>query len=98
MSKSYIVLVLLQAKSGKQQQLKEQLLALVEPSRHDKGCIEYHLHEDPTDPTKFMFYEIWASQADHAQHLETPHLKAWIAVQDELLAKPADVMFWNRVE
>ena len=40
----------------------EQLFrAYVEPSRADRGCVEYHMLRDAQDPTLFIFYEVWAS-------------------------------------
>lgn len=35
------------------------------------------------------------SQAAHAQHVKTPHIKAWQTIMDPLLAKPYDVTFWE---
>ena len=35
----------------------------VAPSRAEPGCIEYHMLRDHKDPSLFIFYEIWESQA-----------------------------------
>ncbi|MGY2290742.1 putative quinol monooxygenase [Pseudomonas sp. SDO528_S397] len=49
--------------------------AYVEPSRQEPGCIEYHMLRDQQDPTLFIFYEIWASQAALDEHSGLAHMK-----------------------
>jgi quinol monooxygenase YgiN len=49
--------------------------AYVEPSRAEPGCIEYHMLRDQQDPTLFIFYEIWQSQAHLDVHSNLPHMK-----------------------
>jgi len=55
MKNPYTVLALFEAKKGKEQELKEVLISLIEPTKHEPGCIDYLLHQDPCDPKKFMF-------------------------------------------
>ena len=56
--------------------MKEALLALVEPTRKEPGCLCYNLHQSKADPTQFMFYEQWASKEALDAHGKTPHMKA----------------------
>lgn len=44
-----------------------------------------------------MFYENWENQAAHARHCEMPYIKVWKEIKDELLAKPYEVTFWERL-
>jgi quinol monooxygenase YgiN len=46
------------------------------PTRKEKGCICYNLHQSTDDETKFIFYEQWASQAALDEHMQTDHFKA----------------------
>ena len=64
-----------QAVPGHEKKLGAELHDLVAPSREEPGCLAYELHFDPEDPSKFMFYEKFASQAALDLHLATPHLK-----------------------
>ena len=41
---------------------EEVLLALVEPTRKESGCLCYNLHRAKADKVQFMFYEQWASR------------------------------------
>ena len=70
-----ILNVHMQAAPGYQDEVAEQLLALLAPTRAETGCVIYNLHRDPQDPAKFMFYEEFVSQAALDAHGETPHLQ-----------------------
>jgi len=52
------------AKTETVQALQAELQKLVDPTRQEKGCIEYTLHQDQSDPAVFLFYEKWESRAD----------------------------------
>jgi len=56
------IIAKIKAKPGKQEQLKNELLALIEPTRSEEGCINYNLHQDSDNDAVFMFYENWASK------------------------------------
>jgi quinol monooxygenase YgiN len=71
-----ILTAMVKAKSGQEHAVKEALLALVEPTRKEAGCLCYNLHQSKADPTQFMFYEQWATQEALSAHGKTPHMKA----------------------
>lgn len=73
------------AKPGQEAKLEAALRALIEPSRHDPGFIQYDLHRDLDDPRTFVFVERWASREALAQHAAAPHIQAWRAQADALL-------------
>lgn len=77
--------------TGKEDQLKTELLKLVEPSRADAGCLLYELHQDPEEPIVFMFYERWESRKALDEHLGQPHVAAFVKNAGELLDGPLDV-------
>ena len=60
-------------------EVKTQLLKLIEPTRQEEGCIEYRLHQDNTAPAVFLFYENWESMASLERHITTPHYKQYTA-------------------
>ena len=86
------VLARMNAKRGKEQELRQVLEGLLEPTRAEDGCINYDLHCNDDDPREFMFYENWTSRS----HLESPHLSAFKARMDELLDWPLDLTFWRQ--
>ena len=75
MSDPLTLVVFSRAKPGKEEELGERLLALVEPSRAEEGCISYDMHQSKDDPAVWMAYENWRSEDDLALHFEQPYLK-----------------------
>ena len=87
--------VVIKAKEGQEETVKNACIGLLEPTRKEKGCINYTLHMDPNDKGRFMFYENWESQELWALHLDTPHIKAFGDNIGPLLAEPLDVTNWK---
>jgi len=69
-----ILNVHMEALQGHEEELAEQLVALLAPTRREPGCLLYQLHRDPAHPGRFMFYEIWDNQAALDAHMASPHL------------------------
>ncbi|MDE1169186.1 MAG: putative quinol monooxygenase [Pseudomonas sp.] len=67
----------------------------VAASRSEPGCIEYHMLRDLQDPTLFVFYEIWASQADLDVHSALPHMAAFFERRMDYLERDFEI---QRVE
>ena len=85
------------AKPGKEEELKRRLLALVEPTRREDGCVQYDLHQNTGEAGRFVFYENWGSRELLERHLRSPHLLAFGAVEGELLAEPGRVLTYTRI-
>jgi quinol monooxygenase YgiN len=85
------------AKRGKESELREVLAGLVEPTRKEDGCVQYIFHVDNQDPGHFLFYETWKSMAHLEAHRASPHLRAFAARKEELLAEPLRVVLATRV-
>lgn len=66
----------LTAVSGEEEFLAKQLSSLVEPTRAEKGCIQYDLHQSNEDPAVFLFFELWETRALWQDHMNSPHIKA----------------------
>lgn len=88
MSDSLTVIARMTSKPGKEEELREALEALIEPTLKEEGCINYELHQGVEDPSVFIFYENWASQELHAKHMNSIHLNEFKAKMDNLLAAP----------
>ena len=65
--------------------------AYVEPSRAEPGCIEYHMLRDKEDPTLFIFYEIWESQAHLDEHSNLPHMREFFDNRMTYLERDFDI-------
>ncbi len=83
------------AREGMDEQLRAELLALVAPSRAERGCINYDLHQSIDDPRQFMFYENWESREILDAHLEMPYLDAFDERTKEMLAEPVEITLWE---
>ncbi|WP_460118338.1 putative quinol monooxygenase [Pseudomonas sp. S2_C03] len=66
-------------------------LSHVEASRAEPGCIEYHMLRDKQDPTLFIFFEIWQSQAHLDVHSNLPHMKEFLAQREQYLERDFDI-------
>lgn len=75
----------LKAQSGKEQQLCNALMALMEPTRIEEGCVSYHLYRNIEDPATFIFHETWASEAIWQKHMQAEHIKSFFETADDML-------------
>ncbi len=89
---AYAVVAEVQARPGKEGALREATLPLVAKVRAEPNNLLYFLHEDRERPGHFIFYEIFATQADFEAHNRTPHVQAWFARLPELAEGPVKAM------
>ncbi len=85
------------AKPGQEDSLRQALLACIEPTRKEDGCVQYDLHESTERPGHFVFYENWTSREALDRHLATPHLKRLGAQLPGLLAEEARILTFTRI-
>lgn len=71
-----VLVVSLRAKPGKEDELRRDLAAAVDPSRKEDGSLGYDLFVDQNDPGRFVFVEHWASREQRDKHHnEGPHIQ-----------------------
>lgn len=97
MSTQLTLVVQLVSRPEKIEDIKTLLLLMVERSRPEEGCVNYHLHQSNDDPAHFWFYENWTSVDTLNRHLEKPHVKELYARKDELLAGPVDIHYMTMI-
>ncbi len=84
MTEGAIVLnVNFEAVPGREEDLARELLALVEPTRKEAGCLAYELHVDRENHGKLMFYEKFADQAAVDFHVNTPYFKKFLSYREK---------------
>jgi quinol monooxygenase YgiN len=72
----YFVIASLYAKAGAENDLRRDLVAVVEPSRKDEGNRRYELFADQNDPRRFVFVEHWAEkEAQQKHHTQSEHIR-----------------------
>jgi quinol monooxygenase YgiN len=97
MAELLTVVAEMKAKPGREDDLRKALLALIEPTRPENGCVQYDLHVHSSDPARFLFYENWASEAHLERHAASAHLTAFVRSADALLAEPMRVETFRRI-
>ncbi|WP_109514818.1 putative quinol monooxygenase [Pseudomonas ovata] len=60
-------------------------------SRLEPGCIEYHMLRDRQDPSLFIFFEVWESQAHLDMHSAQPHMAAFAEQRDAFLTRDFEI-------
>jgi len=92
------VIAQMQAKQGKENEVKQELTALIGPTRKEPGCISYLLHQSAEDKTSFMFYEHWADKKDLDEHLKKPYIKTFMDRAEKLLDGSVTITLWKMIE
>ena len=81
---------------GKEEELKNELLALSAPTRTEAGCVRYDLYQSPDKKNEFMRYEVWRSLAALEEHKQTPHIQASFKKRQEQ-GWTTQITVWKRV-
>ena len=95
--KPYTVICIVEAKSEKTEELKKLLTAVIEPSRKEKTCLSYHLHQDLNNAAQFVLYENWESKETHQKQFQKPYIITLAKELEELLAKPYQAIFAEQI-
>jgi quinol monooxygenase YgiN len=71
------VVAKIQAKSGSEAVLHQELLQLIQPTLLEEGCLNYDLHRSIEDNTLFLFYENWTSRVLWEHHMASEHISVF---------------------
>ena len=72
-------------KPGKLEEARQLLLGFSEPTRLEKGCRLYDLHENAADPADLTFIEEWDSDEDLDAHGQSTHIQEGRKKMPELM-------------
>ncbi len=97
MADKLTVVARVRAKPGKEDMVLQYLLAMVEATRKEAGCLNYDLHVSHDDATVFLFYENWSSKAHLDAHAQSAHIQAFRARTAEWLAGPVEIKLFRMV-
>lgn len=98
MNAKYLTVVAhVKAAPGKEKQMRELLLSLVQPSRKDEGCVNYDLHQSVENPAQFYFHENWTSKDLWQRHMAKPDLQATLAKAGQMVAEPPQITLWEKI-
>ena len=68
---------------------------VIRGSRAEAGNISYTLYQDPSDSTKFFFFEEWKNQAAIDTHFATEHFIAFGSVLEGCSSSPAIITVYD---
>ena len=75
---AYTLIAKWTAREGSEDQVREHILALVEPSRAEPGNLLYQPHVDLENPRVFVVYEQYVDEGGYEAHQATPHFERWV--------------------
>jgi len=92
------LIAVLKAKTGKTDELRQALQALLLPTRQEPGNAEYALFQLRDEPETFYMRESWKDQAAMDKHVAQPHFQTFIGQMDALLAEPLRLDYLTSIE
>ena len=84
------------AEPGKEEELREVLRRLLEPTRKEVGCRRYEMYASE-QKGRFFALEIWDNRRALDEHMQTPHFKAAATRFSELLQGTLDIDILDRI-
>ena len=82
-------------------EVKETLLAMVDPTRSEKGNEFYNFYEEKNNQGKiisFHLFEVYKNSAALDFHRNSSHYKNYRSKIEELLEKPREVKILNSID
>jgi len=73
------MIAVLDARPGTEGQFREKIIELVREVRREPGCLAFTAYQARDAEGRFYLYEVYASAAAFAEHLQTEHVHRFIA-------------------
>jgi quinol monooxygenase YgiN/limonene-1,2-epoxide hydrolase len=92
-----VVLIEYRMLAGAEARARHQIDALVATVvASEPDCLGITVLQDHDDPARLLLHERWTSREAYlGPHMQTPHLRAFIAGAAELFAGPPAISFWR---
>jgi quinol monooxygenase YgiN len=75
-------------KPGKEMQLRDELMRVLEPTRAEPGCVRIHLYESTRGPQIWFIHSEWIDEPAFDAHTELPHTVRFVGQVENLIAHP----------
>lgn len=75
-------------KPGKEVQLRDELTAILDPTRAEAGCVRLHLYESTRGPLVYFIHSEWIDETAFDLHAELPHTRRFLGAVVDLIANP----------
>jgi quinol monooxygenase YgiN len=94
---SYVVLVIFHVDPARAEEFSEAMLDTVASTRAAAGNQRYDFSRDPSNPGRFMFYEIFDDEAAWETHHARPQIQSLLQLIKPMLLSKPDRSVWARV-
>jgi quinol monooxygenase YgiN len=79
-----VVLVRLQARTGKADAAQQALEKITDPTRANPDCVEFRVLQDKDDPHSFTLLEHWVSLEANAAHGKCDYMAEYMATKNDI--------------
>jgi quinol monooxygenase YgiN len=73
---------------GKELQVRDALMRVLEPTRAEPGCLRIHVYASTRGPVVFFIHSEWIDEPAFDAHVELPHTRQFVAAVEDLIAQP----------
>ncbi len=87
-----IVIIKMTALPEKCLELKQTILALIEPTRKEKGCLRCDVFEDIENENSFCLVEYWESRKDLDDHKRSHRFAVLMGTRNLLSTEPESMI------
>ena len=91
------VVALIEVEPGQEAVLEEAAQACITLTRQEAGCLDYALHRDRAEASRFVFVENWETEAALDAHMQTAHLREFLAVAGQVAKRQPIVHRLRRI-
>lgn len=84
----HVVNVGIRVKDDRVEEFLDATLRNIRETLKEPGVRRFDLFRERATPTRFLLFEVYDAEADHARHKESAHYKRWAAQLESLLAEP----------
>ena len=92
------VIATINALKGKEKDLQDVLIKLIDPTRKEPGCISYILLNNITDQSEYTFFEEWKTEKDLETHMQSSHFQKAVNSLDGLIDSEPEIKQYYSME
>ena len=83
---------------GKELQLRDELMRVVEPTRAEPGCVRIHLYESTRGPLTYFIHSEWVDEPAFDAHVELPHTVRFAGQVEDLITQPLQAVRTKQIQ
>ncbi|CAN5675904.1 hypothetical protein BH23THE1_BH23THE1_26760 [soil metagenome] len=91
------VIVLINAKEGKKEELLKLLVPLVDPPRKREGNLFYTFNSSIDNPNELLFDEVWDTRESYNKHYESNESVALRSKIQDLVSRPIEFKIFKEI-